>query len=98
LASSAALLGGFFRGGISFLWVPRPFFLIAILKKALKFSARLPFYISMNKMNTSKPVMYDYDTGEKIRQATAEELEQSIEAAKHDGGAGVITVDGRVIE
>jgi hypothetical protein len=75
--------------------VPRPFFLITILKKALKFSAMLPSYISMNEINASKPVMYDYSTGEEIREATAEELEESKEAAKHDGGAGVITVDGR---
>ena len=37
----------------------------------------------------------DYDTAEVIRPATAEERGASIEAAMHDGGAGVIDVDGR---
>ena len=37
----------------------------------------------------------DYGTGEFIRQATAEEYKASVEQAKHDGGAGVIEVDGR---
>lgn len=36
-----------------------------------------------------------YDTAETIRPATAAERETSIEAAKRDGGAGVILVDGR---
>jgi hypothetical protein len=39
--------------------------------------------------------LFDYETGEYLRPATPEELHESIEAAKHDGGAGVITVDGR---
>ncbi len=37
----------------------------------------------------------DYETGEVIRRATAEEQAESIEAARRDGGAGVIVVDGR---
>jgi 1,4-dihydroxy-2-naphthoyl-CoA synthase len=37
--------------------------------------------------------LHDYNTGAVIRTATAEELAASIEAAKHDGGAGVIIVD-----
>lgn len=37
----------------------------------------------------------DYETGEEIREATAEEREASVEAARRDGGAGVILVDGR---
>lgn len=45
--------------------------------------------------NMSEAVLYDYATGEEIRNATAEELAASIDAAKHDGGAGVIEVDGR---
>lgn len=36
-----------------------------------------------------------YDTAETIREATEAETEASIEAAKRDGGAGVIEVDGR---
>jgi len=37
----------------------------------------------------------DYDTAEVIREATEEEAASSREAAKHDGGAGVLLVDGR---
>ena len=40
--------------------------------------------------------LYDYSTGDVIRKATAEEVAESDEAAKHDGGAGCILVDGRV--
>ena len=39
--------------------------------------------------------LHDYKTGEVIRDATPAELAESIEAEKHDGGAGVIVVDGR---
>ena len=39
------------------------------------------------------PILYDYKTGNIIRNATEAELQQSIEAAKHDGGAGVIKVE-----
>jgi hypothetical protein len=38
--------------------------------------------------------LFNYDTGTYIRPATQAELEASREAAKSDGGAGVITVDG----
>ena len=37
----------------------------------------------------------DYNTAEVIREATEDEYDASVEAAKHDGGAGVIDVDGR---
>ena len=37
----------------------------------------------------------DYETGEEIREATAEEQKESTEAADTDGGAGVIRVEGR---
>jgi len=37
----------------------------------------------------------DYSTGDIVRPATADELRASIDAAKVDGGAGVIDVDGR---
>ena len=36
--------------------------------------------------------LHDYDTAEAIRPATADELGASLEAARHDGGAGVIVV------
>jgi paraquat-inducible protein B len=45
------------------------------------------------KIDMSKPVLYRYEDAQELRNATAEELAESIEAAKHDGGAGVITVD-----
>ena len=35
-----------------------------------------------------------YDTAEYIREATEEETIESVEAARTDGGAGVIVVDG----
>jgi hypothetical protein len=41
-----------------------------------------------------KPILHNYETGQQIRNATQEELTESIEAADTDGGAGVITVDG----
>ena len=37
----------------------------------------------------------DYRTAETIRPATAEERAESLEAARYDGGAGVIEIDGR---
>ena len=39
----------------------------------------------------------DYQTGESIRPATAAERAASLAAAKADGGAGVIRVDGRSV-
>jgi hypothetical protein len=39
--------------------------------------------------------LYDYAAGEYLRQSTFEEHNASVEAAKHDGGAGIIIVDGR---
>lgn len=50
--------------------------------------------VNASQIDMSKPVLYAYDTAEEIRNATAEELAASIEASKHDGGAGVIEVDG----
>jgi hypothetical protein len=39
--------------------------------------------------------LVDYNTTEIIRKASKAEIAASAEAAKHDGGAGVIEVDGR---
>jgi hypothetical protein len=39
--------------------------------------------------------LMDYNTAEAIRPATDAEQLASIDAATRDGGAGVITVDGR---
>ena len=39
--------------------------------------------------------LINYSTGDIVRPATADELRESIDAAKIDGGAGVIDVDGR---
>ena len=44
----------------------------------------------------ARHLLIDYRTGETIRTATAAELAASISATQHDGGAGVITVDGRL--
>lgn len=41
--------------------------------------------------------LHDYQTGQYLRPATAEELAASIAAAETDGGAGVIEVDGRTV-
>ena len=38
--------------------------------------------------------LINYETNEHIRTASKEEQAESIDAAKHDGGAGVILVDG----
>jgi hypothetical protein len=39
--------------------------------------------------------LYDYETANYLRRATAAETRESVEASKHDGGAGAIRVDGR---
>ena len=49
----------------------------------------------MNKTPATTASLHDYQTGEFIRPATTSELEESIEAAEHDNGAGVIDVNGR---
>ncbi len=46
-------------------------------------------------MNDPTPTLNDYRTNEVLRAATPEEILASEEAAAHDGGAGVIEVDGR---
>jgi hypothetical protein len=45
-------------------------------------------------LDTDNGTLTNYQTGETIRPATAEEREASLEAAKSDGGSGVIVVDG----
>jgi hypothetical protein len=39
-------------------------------------------------------MLHNYETGEPIRPATLEELEQSVRAARVDGGRGVFELDG----
>ena len=39
--------------------------------------------------------LHDYHTGEYIRPATRDERDASYAAAKRDGGAGVISLQGR---
>lgn len=46
-------------------------------------------------MTNEYGTLCDYQTGDSIRPATAEERAESIEAARYDGGAGVIEIDGR---
>lgn len=48
-----------------------------------------------NIMDMSKPVLYDINTGDAIRNATSDEIVASLSAAEHDGGVGAINVDGR---
>ena len=43
----------------------------------------------------SSSYLMDHQSGEMIRRATAAEETASIEAAKTDGGHGIIIVDGR---
>lgn len=45
--------------------------------------------------NSTTAKLVEYGTAKILRDATAEELSASVEAAKVDGGAGVIEVDGR---
>lgn len=45
-------------------------------------------------MNATDHTLRNYQTGEAIREATADEIVASIAAAKRDGGAGVIEIDG----
>ena len=54
-------------------------------------------YIPAKSTKQARPVasLHDYKTGEYIRPATPAEIAASIEAAKTDGGAGVIVVEGR---
>jgi len=44
--------------------------------------------------------LYDYMTGDSIREATGAEIEASETAAEYDGGSGVILVsdDGDILE
>ena len=50
---------------------------------------------SKTLIDTSKPILSDYHTGEAIRNANILELIESRENAETDGGAGVILVDCR---
>ena len=44
---------------------------------------------------TLRGQLFDYTNGDYIREATAQEYHESLEASLHDGGCGVILVDGR---
>ena len=46
------------------------------------------------KIDFLKPVLFDYMSGDAIRNATRDELADSVKAALLDYGAGVIEVDG----
>ena len=48
----------------------------------------------MKTENSSKPTLHRFSDATVIREATAVELKKSVDAAEHDGGAGVILVDG----
>jgi hypothetical protein len=40
------------------------------------------------------PTLHRYEDGTELRDATPAELAASVEAARHDGGAGIIEADG----
>jgi len=46
---------------------------------------------------TRTRTLYDYKTGTVIGPATRAQVKASLEAAKIDGGSGVIFVDGRAV-
>ena len=48
-----------------------------------------------NNDNAETGTLHDYETAEYLRDATQEETDESIAAARTDGGAGVILVGGR---
>ena len=52
----------------------------------------------MAHASTSRPELFDYVTGARLRLATRAEERESIAAAKRDGGAGVITATARGAE
>jgi len=52
-------------------------------------------YNVLNLQREKKMYLIVYSTGEVIRKATAGEKMESIEAAKHDAGRGVIEVEVR---
>ena len=62
---------------------------------AVEAVARRVYLEAIDEDSVASGDLTDYDTGEAIRPATAEERAASIRAAEHDGGAGVIDVDGR---
>lgn len=53
------------------------------------------FSTPLARLKTQPGTLHDYSTGEYLRDATQEETDESIAAARTDGGAGVILVDGR---
>lgn len=49
----------------------------------------------MDNTGAGSGTLYEYDTGEPIRTATPAEALESMDASDHDGGAGVILVNGK---
>lgn len=47
----------------------------------------------MDREGVTGGTLMQYDTGDSIRPATAREHMASVEAAEHDGGAGIISVE-----
>jgi len=52
-----------------------------------------PTKTNVTMIDWSAAVLYSYNTGQALRNATEEEREASIEASETDGGAGVITTE-----
>ena len=49
---------------------------------------------AMDEKTHGRPMLMRYSDATTIRPATSEEQQQSMGASLHDGGAGIITVDG----
>lgn len=58
-------------------------------------SLRAKYKAAPKEIDYDKPILKDYYTNKEIRNATRQELLDSRSAAKSDGGAGVIDVNGR---
>lgn len=63
----------------------------ALIAACVEAHARLRAGVAVEDHGT----LHDYRTGDSIRPATAMEAQASEAAAAHDGGSGVIEVDGR---
>ncbi len=62
---------------------------------SLQFQGQPACLLGKKLVKLSPPSLHDYRSGDFIRVASPAELKASKEAAEHDGGAGVIEVDGR---
>jgi hypothetical protein len=68
---------------------------VAILVKEVEPVTIVEVTTTTTPIDAGDLMLMDYRTGEAIRPATRDELARSLDAARVDGGAGVIEVDGR---